>query len=116
MKQNMRRYEDDAEDAAEKLKKLESDLKAKYRQAKNLKEGDKKIDDKKGGDFIAALKNAKDTTFSEEVRKQWKAATELSKRLGETAARYRPMAYAVSDVAPPQVPELASTYVLAGGE
>jgi hypothetical protein len=32
------------------------------------------------------------------------------------AARYRAMAYSVSDVAPPQVPTLADTYVLAGGE
>ena len=34
----------------------------------------------------------------------------------ELVARYRPVAYSVSDVVPPQVPDLASTYVLAGGD
>src|SRR6202040_3830298 len=36
--------------------------------------------------------------------------------LRESVARYRPVAYSVSDVTPPQVPSLAETYVLAGGE
>ena len=34
----------------------------------------------------------------------------------ELVARYRPVAYSVSDVVPPQVPDLAATYVLAGGD
>ena len=34
----------------------------------------------------------------------------------ELVARYRPLAYSVSDVVPPQVPDLAATYVLAGGD
>lgn len=111
MKQKMRQFEDESEEAAENLKKLESELKAKYCAAKNLK-----ADDKKAGEFAGALKNAKDTTFSEDERKTWKAAMALSKKLNESAARYRPVAYSVSDVAPPHVPELASTWVLAGGE
>jgi len=111
MKEKMRRLEDESEDADEALKKLERELKAKYRAAKHVE-----ADEKKGGDFAAALKNPKDATFSEQERKDWKAATELAKKLRESAARYRPVAYSVSDVVPPQVPEVASTYVLAGGE
>jgi hypothetical protein len=111
MKTNMRRFEDESEEAAETLKKLEQQLKAKYCTAKNLKP-----DDKKAAAFTGALKNAKDETFTDQERKDWHAATDLARKLRESAARYRPMAYAVSDVAPPHVPELASTWVLAGGE
>ncbi|HUQ93253.1 MAG TPA: DUF1553 domain-containing protein, partial [Bryobacteraceae bacterium] len=111
MKAEMRRYEDESEAAAEALKKVEEPLKAKYAAAKNLKTGDKKANE-----FAAALKNAKDPLFSEQERKDWNSATSNARRTRESAERYRPVAYAVSDVAPPHVPELASTYVLAGGE
>jgi hypothetical protein len=111
MKAKLRRYEDESEETDEALRKLELQLKTKYASAKNLK-----LDDKKVGEFVGALKNTKEPLFSEQERKDWKTATELAKRLRETAARYRAVAYAVSDVVPPQVPELANTYVLAGGE
>ena len=65
---------------------------------------------------MAALKNPKDTSFSEEQKAAWRAATDRARQSREIVARYRPVAYSVSDVAPPQVPELAATYVLAGGE
>src|SRR4029077_17027178 len=68
------------------------------------------------GDFMAALKNPKDTSFTEEEKAAWKAATDGARQSRELVARYRPVAYAVSDVVPPQVPDLAATYVLAGGD
>ena len=55
-------------------------------------------------------------SLSEEERKHYIELRDRSQRLTETAPRYRPMAYIVSDVAPPQVPDIAPTYVLAGGE
>jgi hypothetical protein len=65
---------------------------------------------------MAALKNPKDTFFTEAQKVAWRAATDRARQAREMAARYRPVAYSVSDVVPPQVPELAATYVLAGGE
>jgi hypothetical protein len=111
MKAKLRQFEDESEESADALKNLEQRLKAKYAEAKNLK-----LEDKKAGDFVAALKNAKETIFSEQERKDWKTATEQARKLRDSAARYRAFAYSVSDVAPPHVPELAHTYVLAGGE
>jgi hypothetical protein len=111
MKELMRRYEDESEESAEALKVLEKQMKEKYCARKNIK-----ADDKKAGDFLGALRNQRDETFSAEEHKQWRTAFDLARKLRETAARYRPVAYSVSDVAPPHVPELASTYVLAGGE
>jgi hypothetical protein len=43
-------------------------------------------------------------------------ARDDSRRLADSLPRYRPVAYAVSDVVPPQVPSVADTYILAGGE
>ncbi|MCU1257990.1 MAG: hypothetical protein JWO80_875, partial [Bryobacterales bacterium] len=71
---------------------------------------------KKDGDFMKVLKDAKDNTFSPEERKEWNQAKDNARKLTEEMARYRPVAYSVSDVVPPQVPSLAETYVLAGGE
>ena len=65
---------------------------------------------------MAALKNPKDTSFTEEQKAAWRAATDRARQARELVARYRPVAYSVSDVVPPQVPDLASTYVLAGGD
>jgi len=68
------------------------------------------------GDFMAALKNPKDTFFTEAQKAAWRMATDHARQAREMVARYRPVAYSVSDVTPPQVPDLAATYVLAGGE
>ena len=65
---------------------------------------------------MAALKNPKDTSFTAEQKAAWKAATDRAREARELVARYRPVAYSVSDVVPPQVPDLAATYVLAGGD
>ncbi|HEY3840159.1 MAG TPA: PSD1 and planctomycete cytochrome C domain-containing protein [Bryobacteraceae bacterium] len=111
MKINQRKYEDESEDASDALKKLEERLKEKFASVHKSKP-----ETKKGGDFMKALKDAKDTTFTAEERAEWTEASNKARKLTEMAARYRPMAYSVSDVVPPQVPALADTYVLAGGE
>lgn len=111
MRTMLRKYEDEADDAEEKLKKTEKELKEKFTSAKHLQ-----ADDKKGSEFAKALKDAKDPVFTADERKRWNEASLLARKLRESVARYRPVAYSVSDVVPPQVPSLAETYVLAGGE
>jgi hypothetical protein len=111
MQSLLRKYEDEADNAEEALKTLEKGLKEKFTSVKHLP-----ADDKKGGEFTKTLKDAKDPLFSEEERTKWNEATLLARKLRESVARYHPMAYSVSDVTPPQVPSLADTYVLAGGE
>ncbi len=111
MKSELRRYEDEAEIADEALKKIQERFKKEFIQRKQLKD-----DDKKAGEYLAALRNAKDETFTEAERKEWRTASDHLRKMTDSVGRYRPVAYAVSDVAPPHVPELASTYLLEGGE
>jgi hypothetical protein len=111
MRINQRKYEDETDEANDALKKVEDGLKEKFTAVRKTMP-----DVAKGGDFMKALKDAKDTTFTAEERKEWTAATDNARKVTEMAARYRAMAYSVSDVVPPQVPSLADTYVLAGGD
>ena len=111
MKTNQREFEDEAEEANDALKQLEERLKEKFASVHKSKP-----ETKKGGDFMKALKDAKDPTFAAEERAKWTEASNHARKLTEMSARYRPVAYSVSDVVPPQVPSLAETYVLAGGE
>jgi cytochrome c553 len=104
MRQNLRRYEDESEEANHTLKEIESRLKGKFAAVK------------KDGDFMKVLKDSKDTTFSPQERQEWNHAKDNARKVTEEIARHRPVAYSVSDVVPPQVPTLAETYVLAGGE
>src|SRR5579864_3469767 len=111
MRRLIRQYEDQAEPAAEALKKLEETLKQKYVDAKHLKPTDKEADD-----FQKALKDSKDALYTAAERKAHDDAKDLSRKLHEAIPRYRPVAYAVADVVPPDVPSVADTFVLAGGE
>ena len=115
MKQTMRRYEDESEEANEALKKLEDQLKAKF-VAEKVTPGSSPDLENKRGDYMKALKDAKDPIFSAEERKAWAEARDRAKQLTDSVPRYRPFAYAVSDVVPPQVPSLAETHLLLGGE
>jgi len=110
MRDKLRTYEDTSDTADEALRKMEADLRAQYR----AKEKDGKVEPKV--DFMAALKNPKDTSFTAEQKAAWRTATDDARQARELAARYRALAYSVSDVVPPQVPDLAATYVLAGGD
>jgi hypothetical protein len=110
MRSLLRKYEDEADAAEESLKTLEAGLKKKFIEANHLPADDKVAN------LTKALKDAKDPAFSEAERTSWNEATLLARKLRESVARYHPVAYSVSDVTPPQVPSLAETYVLAGGE
>jgi mono/diheme cytochrome c family protein len=111
MRTNLRKYEDAADEANDALKAIESQLKEKFSAVHKAA-----VDSKKGGDFMKALKDTKDPTFTSEERAHWEKVRDEARRLTESVARYRPLAYSVSDVVPPQVPSLAETYVLAGGD
>jgi hypothetical protein len=111
MRANQRKYEDESDEANDALKKVEARLKDRFEVVRKAKP-----DVAKGGDFMKALKDAKDPTFTPEERKEWNEASDNARKLTEMAPRFHPTAYSVSDVVPPQVPSLADTYVLAGGD
>jgi Protein of unknown function (DUF1553)/Protein of unknown function (DUF1549)/Planctomycete cytochrome C len=111
MRANQRKYEDESDEANDALKKVESRLKDRFEVVRKAKP-----DVAKGGDFMKALKDVKDPTFTPEERKEWTEASDTARKLTEMAPRFRATAYSVSDVVPPQVPSLAETYVLAGGD
>ncbi len=115
MKQTLRRFEDEADEANEAQKKLESQLKAKFLAAKPAATPGTEAEEKRD-DYMKALKDAKNPIFSADERKAWTEARDRAKRLTDSIGRYRPVAYSVADVTPPQVPSLAETYVLLGGE
>src|SRR5204863_9177006 len=73
MKQTMRRYEDESEEANEVLKKLEDQLKAKFVAAKGAARSSPDLESKRG-DYMKALKDAKDPAFTAEERKAWTEA------------------------------------------
>ncbi len=125
MRDRLRTYEDRSDVADESLRKIEADLRAQYRSqgaaSAAATSGDAKAAKEDGKteprpDFMAALKNPKDTSFTAEQKAAWREATDAARQARELVARYRPVAYSVSDVVPPQVPDLAATYVLAGGD
>jgi hypothetical protein len=126
MRDGLRKLEDEADEAEESLRKMEAELRKEYESrpasAADTPSGSPAVDAKDATkpearvDFMAALKNPKNAFFTEAQKSAWRTATDRARQAREMAARYRPVAYSVSDVAPPQVPELAATYVLAGGE
>jgi hypothetical protein len=111
MKSELRRLEDESELTAAALKVVEQEMKAKFAAAKNIK-----VDDKEANQYTASLKNERDLIFSAQDRAAWREASNNARRTQDSIGRYRPLAYSASDVTPPHVPEVASTYVLAGGE
>jgi len=111
MRANLRKFEDESDEANDALKALESKLKEKYTAVKHAV-----ADSKKGSDFTKALKDPTDKIFTAEEHQEWVKASDNARRLTESIARYRPVAYSVSDVVPPQVFTLADTYVLGGGD
>jgi len=99
MRRLFRQYEDEAEEASEALKKVEEPLKKRAPK-----------------EFAKLIKDRKDPAYTEEERKAYETARDRLRRLTDAMPRYRPVAYSVSDVTPPQVSAIADTYVLAGGE
>jgi mono/diheme cytochrome c family protein len=104
MRSTLRKYEDDIEDANERLRVFEGDLR-------------KRLGESGSGEGLnKALADKKNTAITEAERKQHKELQESIKRLTSEMARYRPVAYSVNEVAPPAILEIAPTHVLGGGE
>jgi hypothetical protein len=101
MRAMVRKYEDDLEALDGSLKSMEAALKAKLKPKEKLPE---------------VIADAKNTSLTEEERKAYKAMQERITRMQGEMRRYQPLAYAVNEVAPPQILEVAPTYILAGGE
>jgi len=111
MRQFMRQFEDETDAAEQNVKKLEEELKQKYIRAKKLNAGDKEADQ-----FRKAIDDKKDPIYTQDERDTLKQARLALRRASESALRFRPVAYSVSDVTPPHVPSLPDTFVLAGGD
>ncbi|MEP7361776.1 MAG: PSD1 and planctomycete cytochrome C domain-containing protein [Acidobacteriota bacterium] len=111
MKAELRRFEDESEVTAAALKVVEKEMKAKFAAAKQIK-----VDDKDANQYTASLNNERDPIYTALDRAKWREASNSARRTQDSIGRYRAVAYAASDVTPPQVPEVAATYVLGGGE
>lgn len=118
MKRLLRQYEDAADTAGEEVERRRDALKQRYIALNSLKEEDPKV-----AAFLRELgvQNAFFQEREEEIFRtaEWKAyieARDEQRRISELARRYRPVAYAVRDLVPPNVPELPRTHVLASGD
>ncbi len=103
-KAEFRRFEDEAEVTGDAAKKFDEELKKKF------------ASDHSKNDFGKAIKDTKNPAFTADERKKWESLHDAARRAKESVPRYLPLAYSVSDVVPPQVPAVADTFVLGGGE
>jgi hypothetical protein len=118
MKRLLRQYEDDLEIAKEVLDRRLEELKQRYIALKNIKPDDPAV-----AEFMRELNVANaffqergDPIFREPEWHRYTEAKDRVQKLTELMHRYRPVAYAVKDVTPPNVPELPETHILGGGE
>ncbi len=130
MKQRYRFYEDELERATEEFRSRKEELVARFKEMKNLPEDDLAVEDGPAVEDDPVLKeflkeldvpNAffqerGDPIFKEGVWTAYVKAKDEKSRLKELLERYQQLACAVSDMAPPEVPDAFDTYVLAGGE
>jgi len=118
MKRRFREYEDQLEAAAAELEKRREELKQRFLLLKNVK-----ADDASVKEFLRELNVAnvffqerEDAIFKTSEWERYGEARDVAQNTAELMRRYRPVAYAVHDVAPPNVPALPDTRVLASGE
>jgi len=118
VQQTLRDYEDRAEAAGQELERRKEELVERFRQIHQVAEDDEKVKD-----FLNEL-NVANAFFQDREgaifeTPQWEAylaAKDEAQRLNELVARYKPMAYAVEDLVPPDVPAIPETHLLKGGE
>ena len=119
MKLAMRRYEDLLDEAKGSMAEIQERLVDRFVELEEIEEG--------GDERLKAFKrelNVKNeffrkrdgAIFREPVWHEWLQAKDERDRLEELHQRHRPVAAAVSDLVPPDVPEVAATFVMAGGE
>jgi hypothetical protein len=118
MKRLYRQYEDELDAANADLEKRKDALKQKFMESKKLQSEDQAVKD-----FLKELNVAnvffqerEDPIFKEDVWRRYLEGRDRVQWLTEMQRRYRPVAYAVKDVVPPNVPAIADTHVLQAGE
>ena len=118
MRERYRFYEDEVERATEEFGSRQEKLVARFREMKNLPEDDPAVKEflKELDVPNAFFQERGDAIFSEEVWTTYLKAKDEKNRLAELLKRHQPLACAVSDMVPPEVPDVVDTYVLAGGE
>ena len=118
MKRQRREHEDQLDRATEEFDKRRQALIERFMESKNVTEDDDKVKEFKRelGVQNEFFRDRKDPIFREEVWLAYLAAKDEKERLQELFQRYQPVAVAVSDLVPPDVPDLPDTHVLAGGE
>ena len=111
MRKLARQYEDELDSIAERFRSIEQQLRLKYAEAKKLPAGSPAIDE-----FQRVLNDKKDLFYTSEERTKYEFLRDRTRRVTELLARHQPVAYAVSEVAPPFILEVAPTHVLGGGD
>ena len=119
MKRVLRRYEDSLDEAEDSLDAVQARLIERFVEISGVADED----DERLETFRKEL-NVKNEffrkrtgpIFEEPLWREWLAAKDARDRLAELHARHAPVATAVSDVVPPDVPSVAPTFVMAGGE
>ena len=121
-RRRMRLHEDEAEAAAEELKRQKEDLKLQFIRQKGVKEDDPEVRkflgrlDTKNFFFLEQdLPLVKEPGWREPIKRYFDTRDRMQ-RNQEYARRYQAVAYTVRDVAPPAVPDAPPTYILASGD
>ncbi len=118
MRELYRFYEDEVERATGEFQSRKEELVTRFREQKNLPEDDPAIKAflKEVNVPNAFFQERDDPIFSEEAWTAYVNARDEKNRLTEILKRHQPLACAVSDMVPPEVTDIADTFVLAGGE
>lgn len=118
MKRRYREYEDLAEQAERDVDKRKEALKNRFIELKQLKPDAPEV-----AEFLKELNVAnvffqerEGAIYKESVWKDYLKAKDDLARFEELEARYRPVAYSVKDLVPPQVPALPDTFLLQAGQ
>jgi len=118
LKRLRRRYEDASEAAEAELEKRKEQLRLRFIESKNLQANDAAV-----LEFMRELDVANvffqernDPIFKEAVWKNYLQAKDNLQHLSELDKRYQPLALAVKDEVPPNVPAVPDTYLLVSGQ
>lgn len=119
MKRELRQYEDSLDDADAYLAEIQKRLIDRFVETNGIEHGD----DEQLATFKRELgvkneffRKRSGPVFETPVWREWLWAKDQRDRLAELRKRHAPVAAGVSDLVPPDVPEIASTYIMASGE
>jgi hypothetical protein len=118
MKRLLRQYEDELETAKEELENRKEELKQRFIALKEIKPDDPAVGEflKELGVANAFFQEREDKIFQQPEWQRYSETKDRVQKLTELMRRYKPVAYAVKDLTPPNVPELPATHILQAGE